>query len=477
MTKAYHQVNVLEIRDSIKNGERLPIDSKISQALKNLITSTWEQNPRARPSFPGILKYLQAYISPEGDCKALPDTILMNTIALPRIAQLESSLELSSHLAVIKKAGGTPNVKGSTLQRGSKFSHRKKLIILAFILIILASGGVGVYFYTTSNKAGSESQSSSPGSTIPTSTPTSGAPITLPFPAVCAKDVKPTSLPTNCAIQNPVVSDYAGTGYAGGQDGSRLTAATFNYPTGIAFHPDGSLIIGQIGGFRNISGNSVRTISLFTNVTIDGIQQFAIDNTGIMFAPVGASERGSTTYTGYFIITVDTNRNVTLLAGIPSIGGSINSDDLTQSTFFRARQTLIHNGEIYVVSDGKQGGVRFPTTGSIRVINTCVGDPNYGVRTMYDFPNDPTVNPLSIAFDSNGDGCNVTLTIDVSTSAQCIAKFSNGIVNHCFAGTKNVAGTNDGPPNLGKFNFPGGLAFDKCGNLFVADRGNKYTVL
>ena len=356
-----------------------------------------------------------------------------------------------------------------------------KLLILAFILFfILVAGGIGVYFYITANKAGTESQSQTVPPPTPTATTLSEAQTTsaaLQFPAICVKGAKPTSLPTNCTTTNPVVSDYAGTGYAGSQQGSRLTAASFNRPTGIAFHPDGSLIIGDNGGFRNISGDVVRHIRLSRSVC--AITHFTIDSSGFIYAPVVCGGVRS------YIIDVDATfnatavsatLNATLLAGSQTVWGTVDSTILTNATFSSLQQTLISNGEIYAINYPlyQQGlfptGV-YPPPASIRVINTCLGDTDYGVRTLYTFP--PSAHPRSLAFDSNGDACNHKLTVDISViNTHCITKLSNGVVTACFAGT-GVAGMADGPSGEGNFNNPYGLAFGKCGNLFVADSGNK----
>jgi hypothetical protein len=61
MTQAYQGVKPLEIRDSIRGGERLPIDSEISDELKSLVLQAWDQNPRARPTFSGIVTFLRAF--------------------------------------------------------------------------------------------------------------------------------------------------------------------------------------------------------------------------------------------------------------------------------------------------------------------------------------------------------------------------------------------------------------------------------
>ena len=57
---AYNGVSVLEVRDSIREGERLPISDDVTKGMKKLITSCWAPNPKHRLDFKEILETLSS---------------------------------------------------------------------------------------------------------------------------------------------------------------------------------------------------------------------------------------------------------------------------------------------------------------------------------------------------------------------------------------------------------------------------------
>ena len=418
----------------------MPIAAEIPKDTQDLIADCWNDSPKIRPSFAEILERLTVtnLISPNS----------------------------SKHRPGAPKSASIQVATGTMFWKRPKTSKKMLLLILVVVLIVLVAGGIGLYVSLSSNKSSSTTPtletSNIPATTSPPSSPTSRP--TLKFPALCVANAEPEELQTNCSTTNPILSNYAGTGVAGRQDGSIDVAATFTKPNGIAFHPDGSLIVGNHRGLRNISGGLVRTILQFDSnpfPTSCGISQFSIDKNGDIYAPLYYDINCPNSF--MFLLNA-TTQNATIFAGSATSGFADSSDDLTAARFYNIKQTLIHKGEIYVVQKMTNSA-----KSCVRVINTCPGDPNYGTRMMINYlPDDAN----AIAFDSRGDACKFTLTIDISSNA-CIVKISDGNVNLCFAGTRGLTGSSDGPPGIGTLKDAHGLAFDKCGNLFVADKGNE----
>ena len=57
---AYIGVSVLEVRDSIREGDRLPNSADVTKDMKKLITSCWSPNPKHRPDFKKIMENLNS---------------------------------------------------------------------------------------------------------------------------------------------------------------------------------------------------------------------------------------------------------------------------------------------------------------------------------------------------------------------------------------------------------------------------------
>ena len=67
-------VAAIEIKDSIKDGERLPIEEYVAEDTKNLITECWDDNPKLRPTFSEILTRLKEHaimLKPSGNFKSV----------------------------------------------------------------------------------------------------------------------------------------------------------------------------------------------------------------------------------------------------------------------------------------------------------------------------------------------------------------------------------------------------------------------
>ena len=131
----------MEIKDSIKDGARLPIDPSVPKDLSKLTTLCWKQNPKHRPDFSAIIV-------------TLTDNTTKFTPPLTKIfSRLKSRDE--RHPKVKAPLSEIPLVyKPSFI---SKYRSRKVyLIAFAFLCLVLISTGVGIFFALNTNRSVSE---------------------------------------------------------------------------------------------------------------------------------------------------------------------------------------------------------------------------------------------------------------------------------------------------------------------------------
>ena len=117
----------MEIKDAIKAGDRLPISGEILQDAKDLITDCWNDSPKIRQTFAQILERLT------GSNAVMPNSST-HSIGAPKYAEIKPST-------------------GRTSPRRRNVSKKIWLLILAFVLIVVVAGGIGLYVSLSSIKA------------------------------------------------------------------------------------------------------------------------------------------------------------------------------------------------------------------------------------------------------------------------------------------------------------------------------------
>ena len=127
----------MEIKDSIKNGDRLPISSVVPLKEKSLIVDCWLGNPKERPSYSQILSRLQNNDVP------LPgfDTKLPRPVA--PASQPPTSALLREPATDFKLA--------EKIEKRKTVTKRMYFLALSLLVVCLIGGGVGVYVYLNSN--------------------------------------------------------------------------------------------------------------------------------------------------------------------------------------------------------------------------------------------------------------------------------------------------------------------------------------
>lgn len=266
-----------------------------------------------------------------------------------------------------------------------------------------------------------------------------------------------------------VVSTFAGSpGMQGYQNGAG-PAARLSSPEAIAFGPDGSLFVADLGNFviRKITPDG--TVSLYAGTpgiqgTVDGRS-----TTALFFNPAQiAVDPAGNVYVGDYtsVRKITPQGIVSTLAGGPYVGiipPIVDGVGAGAWIGYVNGLTVDPAGTVYF-SDGSLGTIRRITpsgvvttiAGAFRSTNVSVD--GVGANAGFNFPG-------AMAMDKSG---NVWL-LDMSNTVRRVTPA--GVVT-TIAGTFAYTGSTDGPDNVVRFNRPNALAFDPSGNLVISDCGN-----
>jgi hypothetical protein len=206
---------VVEIKDSIKNGDRLPVDALVPPEFKKIISSSWNDNPKKRPTFAEILKKL---LDP-------------------------ARITLKTQQVVVSALSTKPPIK-----KRLGASKKLVLVILAFIVVVIIAASVIVYFLVNGNKSSTDGTSAAPLATtrsessyidysstttlsIRTFLKTSSAASSIPYSSSASSTSAPvpTVTVTTLIRNNPLLLDIAGMTIDENDNLYSITAC-FEYP-------------------------------------------------------------------------------------------------------------------------------------------------------------------------------------------------------------------------------------------------------
>ena len=295
---------------------------------------------------------------------------------------------------------------------------------------------------------------------------------------------------------NWVVSTIAGSAGSYGSDDGTGAAALFNYPNGIAVNAAGAL------GVADTFNNTVREVT----PSVSGGHTNWVVSTMAGLAGGSGSADGSGAAAGFFNpfgLAVDgagnvyvadsgndTIRQITpnLSAGqtnwvVSTLAGSAGNDGSDDGTGSAA---LFSNplglaadkaGNLYV-ADNWNATIRrlMPSVLAGRtnwVVSTIAGSPGNTGSTDGTGSAARFAGPVGIAADRAGNL--YVADADNCTIRRLTPSVSAGLTNWTvttIAGWPGIAGSDDGTGSSALFNYPGGIAVDETGNLFVADSSN-----
>jgi streptogramin lyase len=191
-----------------------------------------------------------------------------------------------------------------------------------------------------------------------------------------------------------------------------------------------------------------------TNAQFNAPSGLAFDGFGNLFV----SDTGN-----HVIRKITATGVVTTFAGVAGSGGFL--DGANGSALFNSPLGIAvwTNGNIFVADSGNHcirkisGGVVTTFAGSQQVWGSADGA---GTNALFN-------SPCGLAFDANGN-----LFVSDANNDTIRKISTNGMVT-TFAGTAGQDGASDGDLSSARFRSPASLAFDKKGNLFVADSFNQ----
>jgi sugar lactone lactonase YvrE len=256
-----------------------------------------------------------------------------------------------------------------------------------------------------------------------------------------------------------LVSTFAGHGTYGETDAVG-TAASFQYPGGIATDPTGTLYVADEGNFKIRKISSAQVVTTLAGDEYgdeDGVGTLARFADPVEVEPDADGNIYVCDFYNNKIRKVTPAGVVTTFAGTGLVGAVDGPGNL--ASFNEPWGLAIDTAGNVYVADRRNRKIRKITPAG--EVSTFAGNGTYGttdgVGTAASF-----ANVSKIVFDAAGN-----LYVADSGNHK-IRKITPAGVVTTFAGS-GIQGRADGPRSTATFNFPGALALDTSGNLYVAD--------
>lgn len=262
-------------------------------------------------------------------------------------------------------------------------------------------------------------------------------------------------------------------GFSG--DGGPATSAALNQPPFVAIDPSGNLYIADAGNnrIRKVDG-----LGIITTFAGNGTAGFSGDGGPATAAslnnPIGVNfDAAGNLYIADTpnerVRKVDTAGVITTIAGNGAAGFSGDGGPATAAAFYNPVRTIADNaGNVYVADQSNHRVRRIDAaTGIITTVaGNGAGNPQNGAFSGDGGPATQASlnNPTALALDAAG---NLYLSDQFNQRVRKVD--TNGIITTVAGnGTQGFLG-DGGPATSAQLNYPGGLAIDSAGNLYIND--------
>ena len=274
-----------------------------------------------------------------------------------------------------------------------------------------------------------------------------------------------------------IISSIAGNNIGGfSSDGIAATLAKLNTPTSVQIDKVGNLYIVDANNYRirkveSLSGN-------ISTIAGTGVSGYNGDNIPATNAQISVSEDLCFDKVGNIYISdkdnfrvrkIDTFGIITTVAGNGGFSATGTGDGgaATNATFNWIAGLVVDNDGNLFIADFNAGKIR-KVDAVTGIITTIAGNGNY----VYAGDNIPAtnaqINPIRLTFDRSNN-----LVIADKYNRRILRIDDDGII-HSIAGNGVSGYSGDGgPATAASFNFPAGVVYDTCGNLYIAESTNR----